>query len=601
MAFQKRPFRGVWVEQFLEFEDTPACGPNSIRFFWHHLMLDADTDILLILAIILLAGTVSGILAKMLRLPSVTGQILAGVVMGGSVLGVLSEECLRSFEPLVDFALGLMAVAVGSHLNFHRLHVARRRLLWLLFLEATLTPLLVFIVLAAFSDVGWITTLLLSAIAISTAPATVLAIVKDTASKGAFVTTLIAAVALNNLVCIILFELARTIAAAALSSTGTMSAVELLAPLGDLLKSLLLGFGIGLCLILSTTRVVRTDRLSALSLIAILLTAGLTAHLELSVLLACLCLGVTLANLTPDKEEIGHRVFDSFEGAIFAIFFTVAGMELHFSSLALGGSLAILVFTARMAGKVSAGYFGMKLGGATPRFRKWIGLSLTPQAGLAVGLMLLVTEDSAFSEISEVFLAVVLAMVLLNETVGPFLTRMGLQQSGDIGRDRARVLDFLTEQNITTILKGPDKQSAIRELVELTVRVHNLKIDADTLYEAVMHGETVSSTCVGEGLALPHTRLAIGDRIIGAMGISRDGLNLVTPDSRPVHCMVLIITPMSMPERHLEVLQALSASIGRDRSIQQLLYHIDSPAHADELIHLDQQFEDWNYYLDDDV
>lgn len=564
-------------------------------------MLDADADILLILAIILLAGTVSGILAKLLRLPSVTGQILAGVLMGGSVLGVMSEDSLHSLEPLVDFALGLMAVSVGSHLNFYRLHVARRRLLWLLFLEATLTPLLVFGLLSLFTDVGWITALLLAAIAISTAPATVLAIVKDTASKGAFVTTLIASVALNNLVCIILFEMARTIAAAALSSAGTMSAADLLDPLGDILMSLLVGFGVGLALVLSTKRVMRSDRLSALSLIAILLTAGLTAHLELSVLLACLCLGVTLANLTPDKEEIGHRVFDSFEGAIFAVFFTVAGMELHFSSLALGGTLAIGVFAARMAGKVAAGYFGMKLAGATERFRKWIGLSLTPQAGLAVGLMLLVTEDPAFREISEVFLAVVLAMVLLNETVGPFLTRMGLHRSGDVGRDRARVLDFLTEQNITTTLKGPDKQTAIRELVELTVRVHNLSIDADTLYEAVMQGETVSSTCVGEGLALPHTRLEIGDRIIGAMGISREGLNLATPDNRPVHCIVLIITPMSMPERHLEVLQALSASIGRDRSIQQLLYHIDSPAHADELIHLDQQFEGWNYYLEDDV
>jgi fructose PTS system EIIBC or EIIC component len=564
-------------------------------------MLTSDADVLLILAVILLAGTVSGMLAKLLRLPSVTGQILAGVVMGGSVLGVISEDCLHSLDPLVDFALGLMAVAVGSHLNFYRLHVARRRLLWLLALEATVTPILVFVTLFLFTDVNWITALLLATIAISTAPATVLAIVKDTASRGAFVTTLIAAVALNNLVCIILFEMARTVAAAALSTTGTMSVSDLLVPLSDIGKSLLIGLTVGLALVFTTKRVVRTDRLSALSLIAILLTAGLTAHLGLSVLLACLCLGVTLANLTPDKEEIGHRVFDSFEGSIFAVFFTVAGMELHFSALALGGTLALVVFTCRMSGKVAAGYFGMKLGGATQRFRRWIGLSLTPQAGLAVGLMLLVTEDPAFQTISEIFLAVVLATVLLNESVGPFLTRMGLNRSGDMGRDRARVLDFLTEQNITTTLKGPDKHSAIRELVELTVRVHKLGIDVDTLFAAVMEGEAVSSTCVGEGLALPHTRLPIGDKIIGAMGISKEGLNLNTPDNRPVHCMVLIITPASMPERHLEVLQALSASIGRDRSIQQHLYHIDSPGHADELIHMGQQFADWNYYLEDDV
>lgn len=560
-------------------------------------MLD-DANSLLMLAVILVSGTVFGILAKMLHLPSVTGQIVGGVLIGPSVFNILSSDSLPAFEPLVDFALGLMAVAVGSHLNFRRLLVARRRLTLLILFEATLTPLFVFGGLMLFSSTSWPTALLLSAIAVSTAPATVLAIVKETGSKGAFVTTLIAAVALNNLACIILFEMARTIARTAISPSGEITSASLLAPLTDIGLSLLLGFAVGVALVLLTIRVVRTDRLSVMSLIAILLTTGLTAHLELSVLLACLCMGVTLANLSPDKEEIGHRVFDSFEFAIFAVFFTIAGMELHFSSLALGGVLAIITFTGRLLGKVVAGNLAMRLANATDRFRRWIGLTLVPQAGLAVGLMLLVTEDPEFASISEVFLAVVLAMVLLNETIGPIFTRMGLKYSGDFGKDRARVLDFLSEHNITTELTGPDKQSAIRQLVDLTVKVHKLSIDADTLYEAVMRGESISSTCVGEGLALPHARLDIGDKIIGAMGICQNGLSLDAPDHRPVHCMVLIITPASMPERHLEVLQALAASIGRDRAIQQQLYHIHSPAHADELIHLDQQFEDWNYYLE---
>ncbi|APZ96976.1 cation:proton antiporter [Fuerstiella marisgermanici] len=566
--------------------------------------MPADANVLLILAVILVVGTVSASFAKMLHLPSVTGQIVAGVLMGPSVFAVLTEQSLDSFEPLVDFALGLMAVAVGSHLNFRRLAVARRRLTLLLLFEATITPLFVFSLLMLFTDITSTAALLLATVAISTAPATVLAIVKETASKGAFVTTLVAAVALNNLACIILFELARTAALAsqraAVLTPDIAARADMSHPFISVAFSLLLGFTIGVLLILATMRIVRTDRLSVMSLIAILLTTGLTEELGLSVLLACLCMGVTLANLTPDKEEIGHRVFESFETAIFAVFFTVAGMELNFQSLAIGGLLAVIAFCGRLAGKVTAGYLSMRISGATQRFRRWIGLSLTPQAGLAVGLMLLVTDDAAFDEeLRSLFLTVVLAMVLLNEIVGPILTRMSLKRSGDFGRDRARVLDFLSEQNITTTLAGPDKESAIRRLVDMTVGLHKLSIDADTLFDAVMDAENTSSTCVGEGLALPHARLDVGDKIIGAMGISREGLALDSPDQRPVHCMVLIITPTTMPERHLEVLQALAASIGRDRSIQQQLYHIDSPAHADELIHLDQQFEDWNYYLDD--
>lgn len=197
----------------------------------------------------------------------------------------------------------------------------------LLLLESILTPLIVYGSLIWFTDVTSSTALLLATIAVSTAPATVLAIVKETATKGAFVMTLLAAVAINNLACIILFEMARTIARTAVAPGP---AASLALPLVDIGQSPLLGFGVGVLLIIVTLRVVCTDRLSALSLIAILLTTGLTDYLGLSVLLACLCLGMTLTNLTPDKKEIGHQVFHSFESAIFAVFFTVAGMELHF-------------------------------------------------------------------------------------------------------------------------------------------------------------------------------------------------------------------------------------------------------------------------------
>jgi len=562
------------------------------------MMLD-DANTLLILAVILVTGTISGAIAKQFHLPSVTGQIACGILLGTSVLGVLNEKSLHTLEPLVDFALGLMAVTVGSHLNFRRLKVARHRLFFLLILEATLTPFLVYGGVTLLSQTPWYTALLLAAIAVETAPATMLALVKETDSKGTFVTTLMAAVALNNLLCIVLFELARTISRAAIAPAGAFVAADLIVPLIQIGKSLLLGFVSGTTLIACTRNLIRSDRLATLSLTAILLTAGIAAQLDLSVLLACLCFGVTLANLTPEKEEIGHRVFDSFESAIFAVFFTVAGMELRFGSLATGGFLAAIVFSARAVGKLSAGWLGMTLAGATPRFRSWIGVSMLPQAGLSIGLMLLIAEDETFASISDLFLAVVLTLVLMNEAVGPILTRLGLRRSGDFGRRRARVLDFLSEHNITTRLVGPTKAAAIRQLVDLAVSVHKLPLDANSLFDEVMKAEAATSTCVGAGLALPHARLEAGDRIIGAMGISHKGLNVPTPDGRPVHCMVLILTPKSMPERHLQVLSALSQSIGRDAVIQHALYHINSPAQAEELLHLDEQFDGWNDYLDE--
>lgn len=210
-------------------------------------MLD-DANTLLILAVILVAGTISGAIAKQFNLPSVTGQILAGVIMGESVLKLMSEERLHSLDALVKFALGLMAVAVGSHLNFKRLRPARRRLFWLLLLEATIIPSLVYFGVVAFTSATWYTAILLAAIAIETAPGTMLAIVKETESKGSFVTTLLAGVALNNLMCIVMFEIARTIARTAIDPEGVFVASDLIAPLFKVVASLLLGFTIGFAL-----------------------------------------------------------------------------------------------------------------------------------------------------------------------------------------------------------------------------------------------------------------------------------------------------------------------------------------------------------------
>ncbi|MHC4941186.1 MAG: cation:proton antiporter domain-containing protein [Planctomycetota bacterium] len=558
-----------------------------------------DANIILTFAVVLVAGALSGQLAKRFHLPSVTGQILAGILL--VQLNIFTSADAHRLEALIDFALGLMAVAVGSHLHFGRLRVARRRLIAQVTLEATITPLLVFSLVMLIPNTSWQVAALLATIAVATAPATILALVKETRAKGVFVKTLVASVALNNLACICLFEVAHAATAASFDPETSGILPILAAPLREVLLSFLLGGGIGSLLVIATRRVVRPDRLTAFSLIAILLTVGAGQQFGVSALLSCLFLGMALANLTPDKEEIGHQVFDNFDYAIFAVFFTVAGMELDFKHVLPAGVVATLVFAARMLGKVTASAWAMKIGGATERVRRWLGVALVPQAGLAIGLMLLVTEDQVFDqELRDFFLAVVLTVVLLNEIVGPILTRHALKQSGDYGKDRARVIDFLHEENISTRLEGPSKEEAIEQLVDLCIRSNRMQVDRKTLLDAVKAREAEGSTCLGEGLSIPHARLDVTDEIVGAMGISSPGFRFATPDGLPVHCMVLLVTPTKERDRHLEVLSALARAIGADRTIQQQLYHAHTPAHAYELLHADEESEEFNYYLDDE-
>lgn len=558
------------------------------------------------LSIVLVAGVAFGQLAKRFHLPSVTGQILAGILLGPAVANLLSVEQVHGLEPILDFALGLMAVAVGSHLNFRRLVPARRRLGYLLLLEATLTPAVVYgaIRLLPGGAPPWFA-LLVAAIAISTAPATILSIVKETRSKGVFVKTLLAGVALNNLVCIFLFEAAHAAAREHLSTGGggVSFGGAMGAALAQVGLSLLLGGGVGILLILATRKIVRPDRLTALSFVAILLTVGVAQMTGISALLSCLFLGVTLANLTPDKEEIGHAVFDNFEFAIFAVFFTLAGMELRFQYLLPAGAAAAAVFFARGAGKISAGYLSMRLAKATRPLRDNLGFALLPQAGLAVGLMLLVTEDRVFDGVAEtrdLFLALVLTVVLFNELVGPILTRVALKRSGEFGLDRARIIDFLHEENITTSLSRQTKQQVIERLTDLLISSNRIKVDRNALLASILDREATSTTCLGDGLAIPHGTLPNGAAgIVGAMGISNEGWRFDSPDGLPVHCVVVLATPESERRRHLEVLAALVHAIGSHRNIRQQLYHARSPAHAYHLLHAEEQSEDFNYFLDE--
>ncbi len=563
-------------------------------------MIDAAANPLLLLAVVLVAGSAFGALAKLIRLPSVTGQILVGIVIGPAMAGLVAREDIHHLQPLIDFALGLMAVSVGSHLVFPRLQVAFRRLLYLLLFEVSVTPILVFSGVRFLSNESWQLILLLAAISVSTAPATILALVKEARAKGVFVKTLVVAVALNNLACILLFELAHAIARASLmEEKGYAFAEAVIEPAKEVLYGILLGCGIGLLLIGVTRRVVRTDRLTALSMMSILLTVGLADALHVSVLLSCLFLGVTLANLTPDKEEIGHKVFDNFEYAIFSVFFTVAGMELDFAYLVPGGLLALVTFILRCSGKITAAWLGMKLAHATARVRLWLGPALVPQAGLAVGLVLLVSEDPVFGEMRSLFLAVVLTSVLLAEIVGPILTKLAITKSGDGGKDRPRVLDFLAEECITTDLQGPTKEAAIRQLLDLALSAGRVSLDREDLVTRILARESEASTCLGMGLALPHARIAEGDVLIGAMGINHDGFDWATPDDRPIHCVVLLLTPRNMPERHLEVLSSLVGIVGGDRAIRQQLFHAKTPAHVYELLHVNEDAEDFNAYLDE--
>jgi Kef-type K+ transport system membrane component KefB/mannitol/fructose-specific phosphotransferase system IIA component (Ntr-type) len=563
-----------------------------------------NADPLLVLATVLVVGVAFGALAKRAGLPSITGQIVGGVLIGRAGFELFDHGAIAELHPLTAFALGLMAVTIGAHLNVRRLRNAGKRLFFLLLLESIVTPTLVFVGLVFLPDMTWSGALLFGTLAISTAPATIVAIVKEARAKGVFVKTLVAAVAFNNMACILLFELARSAVHVQTGASEYTTQQVLLEPTVQLLKAAILG-GAGAAAMAAVMRLVDgPEKIATAAVVILLLTSGLASYLGVSAVLACLMLGLIQTNFTRSRDRILDAVFSDFEPAILAVFFTLAGMELSFDHILEVGLVAALVFSLRFTGKLLSADWAMRLAGATLRVRKNLGMALVPQAGVAVGLVVLLQEDAQFNqsggaEMVSIFVAVVLTVVTANELVGPILTRLALQRSGEAGNDRMRLIDFIHEENILTDLHADSKEDAIAKLTNLLINSHHLRnVDGGELLQSVIERENHVSTCFGGGLFVPHGILPAGEHMVGVMGLSREGLAFDTPDGRAVHCVVLLATPESERDRHLQVLATLARTVGSDATFQAQLFDAKSPAHAYEILH-DEEAESFNYFLED--
>lgn len=547
------------------------------------------------IALILTVGYLAGLLSRRLGAPAVTGNILAGVLMGPSALGVFEKTIAHDLEPITLFAMSLMTALVGGHLSYRRLHNSLGRILTVTLFEVGLVVVLVVAAMVAVGA-GWEIALLLGALAAATAPATVLAVVREERAKGLLVKTLLATVALDNVLCVILFSICVEQVASAAGSELSLTWGATAAALVDVLISIVLGAVMGGALLfLARTRGIQP--FTGLFM-GILLTAGGAQWIGVSPLLACLSLGVVLGNSRRENEDLISGL-ESMSPILFTCFFTLAGIDLELNRLPEVGILGGSYFLARGLGKIGGGWLGATLGRALPRIRTNLSRALLPQAGLAIGLVVILQGDSRISaETVRIVTEVILATVVLNEIFGPPLVRRSLVRTGEAGKDRRRIVEFLQEEHIVAPLAATDKWDAIRKLSAVLIRTHGIKdITTDELVESVEERERSLSTAIGEGVALPHGRVPGGPEIVGVMGICPQGIDFDAPDGADVHFIILIATPEEHGERHQEVLAAV-ARIMSDPEIRGRLAIARNPAEAFDAIEADAKV-DYNYFLED--
>lgn len=384
------------------------------------------SEILITFGGLFLIGLLADLAGRNTPLPRVTLLLLTGFVIGPTVLDWLPEFTVTWFPVLTEIALAMIGFLLGEKLTRHRLRRMGRQVLAMSAGVVLLSALLVF---AALSLAGASTeiALLLAGIATATAPAATVDVVNEYRARGRFTDTLLGIVAIDDAWGLLLFSLLLAMAQAVSGQGGGLQVLSTGA--WEIAGALLLGAGLGVPTAYVTGRIRPGEPSQAEALGVVLLCAGLAVWFEVSSILAAMVLGAVVANLAKHHDRPFHAIM-GIEWPFLILFFLLAGASLHLGALADAGVLGLVYIAMRVIGRILGTNLGGRIGGTDESTRRWIGLALLPQAGVAIGMALLASQR--FPELRDTILAVVLGSAVIFELIGPVLTRYVLKRMGEI-------------------------------------------------------------------------------------------------------------------------------------------------------------------------
>lgn len=416
------------------------------------------------LSIALFAGLILSRLAKLVKLPAVTAYLIAGILVGPFCLGAFNVGGLgftadvienKHLSIISDVALGFIAFAIGNEFRLSQLKSIGKQATIIGVLQAVFTTLLVDVALISFHFIfphvlSLEAAIVLGAIASATAPAATLMVVRQYKAKGPLTDTLLPVVALDDAVGLILFSISFGIAKGLMS--GSVNALSIIVePLIEVVISIGLGAIMGLLItLLERFFHSRSKRLS-ISVAFVFLTVAISmvnvnigpVHVAFSPLLTCMMLGTVFCNRCDFSAELMDRL-DRWTAPIFILFFVLSGAELDLTVLTdlLIVLVGITYIVFRCLGKYFGANLSARLAGSAPTIRKYLGITLFPQAGVALGMA--IKAQAGLGEVGAIVANITLFSVLVYEIVGPFLTKISLSKAGEIvpeGRKSARTKD----------------------------------------------------------------------------------------------------------------------------------------------------------------
>ena len=425
-------------------------------------------NFILILGILLVLVLASTRVMKKLKLPNVTGYLIVGLLTAFACLLIdsfaesshLTEELNSLNETISGIALGFIALSIGEEFKLSKIKNYGSKIIIITFLQAFLAMVLVDAVvlgLCYLLKVPLEVSLCLGAIATATAPAATLMVIHQYKAKGPLVDLLLPVVAFDDALGLVFFSISVSISKVIATGVSPSVISLLVTPLIEIVGSLLLGLILG-CLLRKTINFFESRNNHVIMLIAFtLLGVGACAllnhitingeHLEFSNLLCCMMIGATYINLG-NNQEIVERDFSLVERwtpSLFLLFFVLSGAHLVTAGKELLSSNTNMLYVfivfigyivARSLGKYFGAFIGCKLTNRSKSITKYLGITLLPQAGVAIGMANQISSMEAFNNSSgNIIVTVVLCATLVYELIGPLLTKISLNKAGEIPND----------------------------------------------------------------------------------------------------------------------------------------------------------------------
>lgn len=442
-------------------------------------------QIIVSIAIMLFFGFLLTRLTKLLKLPNVTAYIIAGIIIGPYCINLIPNYIISGMDFLSDIALAFIAFSTGEFFKFSVLKKNGLKVIIITIFESLMATILVFITCFVILHLNLSFSIILGALAAATAPASTMMTIRQTKAKGDFVDTLLQVVALDDVVGLIAYSVAISIALS--FNSNSLNIIDIIEPIFLNIGSLIIGGLFGLIMKLLIPQKRSKDNKLIISISLIFAFCGLCAIFDVSPLLGCMAMGTIYINSTNDEKLF--KQLNYFSPPILLLFFVRSGVNFKLDSLFNGSSLVgstpliiigIIYFFIRILGKYSGAYLGCLITKKDKKVRNYLGMALIPQAGVAIGLATLGARAIG-GEAGIALETIILASSVLYELIGPVLAKLSLYLSKSYSKNETNTINekIKTEQE-----KIDDLIIRIKEIQKKIPNYYNEAAEEDAFLEA---------------------------------------------------------------------------------------------------------------------